>query len=283
VTLVEAVNAARLALLDAGLSASTAALDADLLARHATGWDHADWLARRHRPADAEFVQHYGGLVDRRVRREPVAYIRGVQEFWGRDFLVTSAVLIPRSETELLVETATVFLARRPNAVVVDVGTGSGCVAISLALEHPSITMLAVEISAAALQVSQQNAARHRVGDRVRFVHGAFLEGTPRPLDLIVANPPYVAERDRPALSPEVKDYEPAVALFGGDDGWRDIRTLLGETAAALAPEGRLMMEIGYRQIERIAAEVEAVDRLQLLEVRNDLQGIPRVVVVGLA
>jgi release factor glutamine methyltransferase len=279
VTFYEAASQARTRLIDAGLQPTTAALDADLLARHAAGWDLATWLARRTEPADASFQQRYQPLVLRRLRREPVAYIRGIQEFWGREFWVTPDVLIPRPETELLIERARTFLAAHPHAVVVDIGTGSGCIAITLALEHPTTAVFAIDISEPALGVARQNALRLNA-ERVRFIRGSHLAHAPRPIDLIVANPPYVAERDKPGLSPEVRDHEPAIALFGGDDGWRNLRTILRAAPDVLSIDGCLMMELGYGQSEHLAHEVEQAGRLVLQEIAEDLQRIPRLAIV---
>lgn len=279
-TFFDVAAAARGALVTAGLSAETAARDADLLARDCAGWDLVTWLARRREIADASFIDRYRTLVARRVAREPMAYIRGFQEFWGRDFVVSSAALIPRPETELLVETALGFLVEHPTATVVDVGTGSGCIAVTLAAECAAARFFATDISAPALDVARANAVRLGVQQRITFIHGSDLDATPRPLDLVVANPPYVAEISRPALAPEVRDHEPAVALFGGVDGWREIRRLLTSASLALATDGRLMMEIGDGQCERIAEEVAAVPGLELIALLPDLQGIDRVAVV---
>ena len=270
---------ARGRLIEAGLQPATAALDADLLARHAAGWDLATWLARRAEPASAAFHERYQPLVERRLAREPVAYIRGIQEFWGREYQVSPDVLIPRPETELLIEQADVFLKGRPDAMVVDIGTGSGCIAITLALEHASADVYAVDISAPALGVATRNAARLGA-KRIRFIHGSHLAGAPRPVDLIVTNPPYVAERDERGLSPEVREHEPAVALFGGHDGWRDVRAILRAAPDALSSEGCLMMELGYGQSERLAEEVEEAGGLVLRDIAEDLQRIPRVAIV---
>jgi release factor glutamine methyltransferase len=280
VTYVEAVARARAALVQAGISPATAARDADLLARDAAGCDLATWVIRRAESASIDFPARYNQAIARRLTREPIAYIRGVQEFWGRAFIVTPAVLIPRPETELLIESASAFLRGRPNATLVDVGTGSGNIAVTLAAEHPALQVFAVDISAAALDVARANADRHGVSDRIRFCEGSYLTGAPRPVDLIVTNPPYVAERDGPGLSPEVREHEPAVALYGGDDGWRDIRVILRQASAALAADGQLMMEIGYGQSERLAAEVAATGLLRLEDIREDLQGIPRVGII---
>jgi release factor glutamine methyltransferase len=280
VTFLELVLQARETLARAGISATTVALDADLLARHASGWDLATWLTRRTEAADAAFEERYAALIERRRAREPVAYIRGTQEFWGRDFEVTPDVLIPRPETELSIEIVAALAGRQARPTIADVGTGSGCIAITLALECPAAEVWATDVSAAALAVARTNARRLGAQDRVRFVEGSYLAGVPRALDLVVSNPPYVAARDAGGLSPEVVDHEPAVALFGGADGFRDVRALLREASTALAPGGWLVMEIGYGQSLTIEDEVAAVAGLRLEELRDDVQGIQRVVVV---
>lgn len=279
-TFQEAAANARAALSRAGILPQTAALDAELLARDTVGWDRATWIARRAEPASADFLARYEQVIQRRLTREPMAYIRGVQEFWNREFLVTPAVLVPRPDTEVLVEAAKGYLAQHPHARVVEIGTGSGCVAITLALEHPDAVLYAVDISEPALVVARQNAERLGAADRVTFIHGTYLADAPVPVDLIVTNPPYVAERDAPALQPEVRHHEPSVAVFGGADGWRDIRSVLQEAARALSPDGRLMVEIGFGQTEHLDAEIGAVPSLALEDIRTDLQGIPRVAVV---
>ena len=279
-TFLALVLQARETLVRAGISSDTAAFDADLLARHACRWDRATWLAHRSDAADPAFEQAYAALIARRCTREPVAYIRGTQEFWGRDFLVTPDVLIPRPETELIVEAAIAIVKEQPDASIADVGTGSGCIAITLALECPGARVWATDISEEALVVARENASRLGVAERVSFVHGSYLAGVPQPLHLIVTNPPYVAERDRTGLAPEVGEHEPAVALFGGADGSRHVRALLREARDILPLNGHLVMEIGYGQILAIESEVQAVSGLTLEAIREDLQGIPRVLVV---
>jgi release factor glutamine methyltransferase len=278
-TLGDRVKQAREELARAGITAGTARLDAELLARHVLGWDRATWLSRNTDAAESDFVDRYDRLLSRRLAREPMAYIRGVQEFWGREFQVTTAVLIPRPETELLIEVSLEYLADRAGPRVADVGTGSGCVAVTLALEVPAAEVFATDISAGALQVAAANAERLGVAARVRFFQGTYLAGTPVPLDLIVSNPPYVRATDRPVLPPEVRDHEPSVALFGGDDGLRDVTALLLAARTALADDGRLIMEIGDAQAEDVEALIAASGGLTLDEIRPDLQGIPRTVV----
>lgn len=278
-TFFEASVRARSLLVEAGISPEIATLDADLLARHAAGQDLATWLARRGEPADQAFLDRYAAVLERRSQREPVAYIRGVQEFWTYEFVVTPAVLIPRPETELLIELAAPILDARGRAVVVDVGTGSGCIAVTLALEHPAIEVHAVDISRPALDVAKLNA--ERLGARrIHFVHGSHLANVAGPVDLIVTNPPYVAERDKRGLGREVRDYEPSVALFGGRDGWRDIRVLLAQAPHVMAADGVMLMELGYGQYERLEEEVAASGGLTLDAIRDDLQGIPRAAVI---
>jgi release factor glutamine methyltransferase len=279
VTFFEHVVAARATLEAAGISTTTARLDADLLARHALGWDQARWLAHRDETADAAFVERYRALIARRVRREPAAQIRGVQEFWGREFLVTRDVLTPRAETEILIEVAGEYLRTHPAAHVADVGTGSGCIAITLALDYPAARIEATDISGEALAVARENARRLGAESRVQFHLGSFLAAAPRPIDLIVSNPPYVATTVAAAIAPEVRDYEPSVALFGGADGLDAVRALLQEAGEALSPHGLLLFEVGYDQADAVAAAISADRALTLVEVRDDLQRIPRVII----
>ena len=240
---------ARERLVRAGLSPEDAALDAEVLLRRVAGWDRAALLLRRHEPAGPAFAAAYGTLVRRRARREPVHLILGAREFWGRDFEVSSQVLVPRPETELIVEAAMAAshtLVAPPR--VVDAGTGSGCLAITLALELPAARLTATDISAAAIAVARRNAARHAVADRIGFVRTNFLAGLGAGTDLIVANPPYVRESDRDGLPPEVREHEPGVALFGGRDGLDGLRVLLTQAAARLASGGWLIVEFGLGQ-----------------------------------
>ncbi len=265
-----------------GLPARDAIFDTTILMRHALGWDRARWILGQHDAEPPGFEQAIERLVSRRVEREPVAYILGAREFWSLDLEVTPDVLIPRPETEFLVEEA---LARLPRPApgltprVIDVGTGSGCVAVSLAHDRADIRVTATDISPAALAVAARNARRHGVEDRIRFEVRDLLEGVIDVPDVIVSNPPYVARRDGPGLSREVGGHEPHVALFGGDaDGRGTIRRLLAQSAALLAPGGWLLFEFGYGQ--EIDGLVAAHPTLKLDDIREDLQGIPRTAIV---
>ena len=267
------------ALEDAGISRITAAFDVEILARHILGWDRAAWLARRGETASDEFRRAYSALISRRATREPVAYIRGVQEFWGREFEVGPAVLIPRPETELLIEVAEPFLRDRPNVSVVDLGTGSGCIAVTLALEHPNAIVFATDISSDALDVARRNAIRLGA-PRVKFRHGDLVADVDVPLDVIVTNPPYVARTDRPGLAPEVRDYEPDTALFGSDDGLGVMQSILTVSRSALRPNGHLITEIGYGQDDRVQHLASRFPEFVLEAMIEDLQRIPRVMVL---
>ena len=279
-TLVERVSEAARRLVEAGIDARDAAFDAEVLARHALGWDRATYLARRREPAPAGFEDRFEPLVARRHRREPVARIVGRREFWGLDFEVTPAVLVPRPESELLVETALARLEDR-NApwAVADVGTGSGCLAIALARELPQARVTATDISPDALAVARRNAARHGVADRIAFRHADLLDGLPDPCDLIVSNPPYVPDAVIGTLAPEVRLHEPAAALRGGPDGLDTVRRLVGAAADRLRPGGWLIVEVGAGQSGDAAGNARRAG-LQVVDVRPDLQGIPRVVVM---
>jgi release factor glutamine methyltransferase len=214
-----------------------------------------------------------------------MAYLYGGQEFYGRMFEVTPAVLIPRPETEIIVEAALQLFPDVEAALeIADIGTGSGCLAITLAKERPAARVLATDIATAGFLVSQQNAGRHGVEGRVVFVYGDLLPERLGPtierFDLIVSNPPYVPEGDRAALQPEVRDYEPAEALFAGPDGLDVIRRLIPAAAPRLTPGGYLIFEIGAGQDGAVAQLISATPGLKMVGLRNDLQGIPRTVVV---
>lgn len=268
-------------LVAAGLPPDDSRRDATLLARWRLGWSLAEWLSRQHEPAPPDFARQLDALIQRRADREPIAYITGGREFYGRRFLVTPGVLVPRPETELLIEEALTALAAgtSPEPLIADVGTGSGCLAVTLALEWPSAHLLATDSSTSALDVARENAAVLGVLDRVEFWHGSLLPAGIPPLDLVVSNPPYIPEGDRLSLPLEVRGFEPESALFAGSDGLDVIRALLPAAESALAPGGLLIFEIGIEQSKAVRNLVQARRHLTLLRVRRDLQDIPRIVV----
>ncbi len=281
-TLSASLTAARDRLIDAGVIPSEAALDVDLFARTILGWDRARLLTNLTQEAPADLEPRFSQWLERRERREPTAYIVGWREFWGLEFLVSPAVLIPRPETEFIVEEAAQLLrAAAPRAEmfrVADVGTGSGCIAVSLAQEIPNCHVVATDVSQEALSVATQNAARHGVGNRIVFVPTSYLDAVDGDFDLIAANPPYVRDRDKRALSTEVL-HEPDVALFGGDTGLNHLDAVLGAALSKLRPGGWLVMEFGFGQEDDVLALVDRHPGLRVDHVRADLQGRNRTVI----
>lgn len=276
----ERLTAARRQLEAAGLSPADAALDAEVLARHILDWDRADLIVRGRDPEPPDFSARLAALVERRVTREPVAQIIGRREFWGLEFEITPDVLIPRPETELIIEEAITFAAAHPCHDVVDVGTGSGCLAVTIAHALPAVRVTAVDVSPGALTVAKRNAERHGIDERVTFTRGDVLAGFSGRVDLIVSNPPYVPEADAASMQEDVVRYEPYVALFGGSTGLEVIERLLGQAPAHLAPHGQLIVEFGFGQAERVKALAEAAG-WRTVRIREDLQGIPRTIVLS--
>lgn len=276
----EHLAGARARLARAGVSRDQAAIDADFLARHALGWDRAYFVAHLREPPPEFFSERYEALISRREQREPAHLIVGTREFWGRPFKISRDVLTPRPETELIVEEAiALYVGRDHPDLVVDVGTGSGCIGITLALELRAARVVATDVSSEALEIAAANAAAHGVSGQLEFVNLPLLGGIESGIDLIVSNPPYVPSGAAPAIPPEVSAYEPAVALYGGADGLGVIRGLLKAAQRALRAGGYLVMEFGFGQDEAVEKEVIEHPRLQLRHIRQDLQGIPRVLV----
>lgn len=229
----------------------TPALDARLLLEHVLGRDHAYLIAHDDDPLSAAALATYRGLLDRAASHEPIPYLIGSAPFMGLDFTVSHDVLIPRPETEQLVEQAITWAQGRGSIRAVDVGTGSGCIAVSLARGLPQAVVTAVDLSAAALAVAAINGRRHTPG-RVLFVQGDLLAAFAPGLHLIVANLPYVAGHEWPTLPIGVKSYEPALALNGGADGLDHYRNLLPQAAGRLRSGGLVLLEIGWRQGEAV-------------------------------
>ena len=270
---------ARAQLETAGLLPADAALDAEVLARHILNWDRGTLLVHAREPEPPGFAERFGSLIARRAAHEPVAQLIGRREFWGLDLEVTPDVLVPRPETEIIVEEALEFSRGGRCHRIADVGTGSGCLAVAIAVEVPDARIVAIDMSPAALEVARRNATRHGVADRVEFMQGDVLEPLHTPVDLIVSNPPYVPESDAQTLPPEVLHHEPHGALFGGSDGFSVIRRLLEDAGSRLAAGGRLVVEFGFGQAERMI-QLSGDAGWTVLRVRNDLQGIPRTIVL---
>jgi release factor glutamine methyltransferase len=257
--------------------------DAERLLRHVTGWDRATFIAHPDSLIGDDAVSRLRQLVARRAARVPLQHLVGVQAFWRHDFVVTPDVLVPRPETELLVETALGLLRGTDHPVIVDVGTGSGCIALSLAAERDDAEVHATDVSVAALGVARENARRLGLAERVAFHHGdllapvAALAGR---VDLVLSNPPYVDPADRDSLEPEVRDHEPALALFPPGDALSVYRRLGPDAVALLRPGGWLAVEVGQGQAAEVAAIFDAAGLVRREPVA-DLQGIARVVVAS--
>lgn len=277
------INAARARLVAAGIDNGEAGRDANLLARHVLGYDRATLYTRETDEAATDFIERYDPMIERRARREPVAYIRGEQEFWSRDFAVSPSVLIPRPETELIIEE---LLACMPKDLparavkIADIGTGSGCLAVTAADELPLATVVATDISRAALDVARSNAERFGVTNRVTFMECAYLNSNAGPFDFILSNPPYVTTAEYEDLAPEVREYEPQQALVAGDDGLRDIRQIIDIAATQLAPGGTALIEIGHQHADAVTELVGSFPSLTLKRISTDLQNIPRVAII---
>ena len=277
------IQSARMRLVAAGIENGEAGRDAALLARHVLGYNRAEMYVHHEDQVGDDFNAKYDPLIERRARREPAAYIRGVQEFWNRDFIVTPSVLIPRPETELIIEE---LLERLPSDVpelprrIADIGTGSGCLAVTAAAELPFVEVIATDISEAALSIAQQNAGRYGVADRIAFRESAYLIGAEGTFDFILSNPPYVTESEYQGLAPEVREYEPAAALVAGEDGFRDIQQIVDLSTAYLKPGGALLIEIGWKHADALVDLVASFPVLRLTEIANDLQNIPRVAII---
>jgi len=229
---------------------------------------------------DDSELDRFREAVSRRAEGEPLQYITGVQDFYGREFRVTPDVLIPRPETELLVETAREVIVDTPAPSICDIGTGSGCIAVTLLCERSDARAVAVDVSAAALEIAAQNARRHGVSERIELkTSNCFDAVDPTAFDLIVSNPPYVSSSALAGLQREVRDHEPLVALSPGADGLSVIRRLLQDGPAFLKPNAHLIMEIGFDQGETVQELIDP-KLWRFVEIRPDLQNIPRIVVV---
>lgn len=284
----------------------TPRLDAEVLLVHSLGRERS-WLYLHHSdPLDENQAKQFEELLHRRQQREPVAYLVGHKEFFGLEFQVNPYVLIPRPETELLVETALQIYDLRPvprpgvftiydfksqtsnrkskivnpKLKVVDVGTGSGCIAVTLAKYMPDASIIAIDTSPEALHLARLNAERHAVTDQVTFLLGDLLDPLVEPVDLIVSNPPYVSKPELAAAMPEVSKYEPRLALDGGPDGLEVIRRLLPQARKKLIPGGSMLLEIGSGQGQAILQLAQSHFPGANIQVKPDLAGLDRLLVV---
>ncbi len=251
--------------------------DATLLLRYVLGIPQAEIYAGRERPLTALQTEKFNALIQERAKGKPIQYITGQQEFFGLTFHVTPDVLIPRPETEHLVEAAIARLQNHATPRIADVGTGSGAIAVALAHALPESEVLALDISAAALAVASANAIQNGVAERIRFVESDLLAAVAgERFDAIVSNPPYVAESERKVLPKEVREYEPSQALFSGPTGLEIYPRLIAEAKPLLVPGGWLLMEIGHGQRDAVRAMLQGWDSIEFIP---DLQNIPRIAI----
>jgi release factor glutamine methyltransferase len=274
----QAIDQAARRLADAGVESSR--LDAELLLAAAAGVSREAAVTGSIELSPA-LLNKFESMIARRERREPIAYILGHKEFYSLDFEVTPAVLIPRPETEFVVSAALECIAGKANARVLDIGTGSGAIAIAIAVNAPNVRVVGVDISAEALEVASRNVRRHRVEDRVilrradcfNMLDGGAALGL---FDAIVSNPPYLDDAEIAALEPDVRRYEPRVALGGGVGGLRVLRRIASGASAHLEAGGELIMEMGTGHAGDVVGIIERAG-LRVVDVINDLAGHQRV------
>jgi len=260
----------------------SARLEAEILLAHVLGCKRIDLYVRsEEQPADDKRTT-FRELIKKRVDGCPVAYLVGQREFFQLNFAVTPAVLIPRPETELLVIEAIRLLKGKESSRVLDIGTGSGCIALSIAKQCPAARITASDKSEQALAIATRNAATHRLGEHVRFVQGdLFVPIGDETFDLIISNPPYIATAEIETLDRDVRDFEPRTALDGGADGLGIYRRLIAETPSHLAPGGSLLLEIGATQESAVHELLKATGRFTEVKTHRDAQKLPRVIEAG--
>lgn len=269
----------------AGIDSNEARVEARVLLEFVTGRSRTDFRLRPEQPVTEKEAARFDALVARRARREPLAYITGEREFYDLLFHVTPAVLVPRPETEFLVEAVLLHVTatNKPAVRIADIGVGSGAVAVAVAVNAPPGTgthVWATDVSPAALAAAEQNARRHGVGDRITFLLGDALApiATVAPFDVIASNPPYIAPAEIPTLAPEVRDWEPRVALGTHGDALHFYRVFAAQAPGLLAPGGRLAVEVGQGQADAVA-DLWGAAGLKNVVVTNDYAGIGRVVI----
>lgn len=256
----------------------TARLDAEILLAHCLRQSRAWLFAHNTDSLSPQIDQKYRSLIARRAKFEPVAYIIGEREFYGLPFYLSPAVLIPRPDTEILVEHALANLPK--NAIIADVGTGSGCIAVTVAHQMPMVRVIATDISAAAIAVARKNIARHDVSARVSVLQANLLDGIVGKFDAILSNPPYVARAEWDTLPPDVKRFEPHTALFSAKNGLAHIEKLLAGASTRLKPKGFIMIEIGFSHGERAFSLAKKYYSVAQISILKDLAGKDRVLTV---
>jgi release factor glutamine methyltransferase len=281
VTIREAITSATARLSEAGIT--TARLDAEVLLSHILNRDRAWIITHIHDSLDVAYRALFEEAIIRRAKREPLQHIIGKQEFWGLDFIVTPDVLIPRPETELVVESAIKTARDTPAPLIVDLCTGSGCIAVSLATALPAARFFGIDISEKALAIARENARGHGVSDRIRFLEGNLfgpleeLDVRGR-VDIIVSNPPYVRSTELNGLQAEVRDYEPETALIAGPEGTEIHQRIISAAPEYLRRHGTLIMEMGMGQAANLADLIRESGSYDTPEVLKDLAGIDRVI-----
>jgi len=258
----------------------SARLDAELLLARALGWQRIELYARHDHVPSPDALSRFREMVRARGQRVPAKYLVGEAEFVSLPLAVSPSVLIPRPETELLVERALELLPRDADALAADLGTGSGAIAIVVATRRPRVRFVATDVSPEALAVARANAERHAAAGRIEFRQGSWFAALAAGMlfDVLLSNPPYVAAPDLASAMPEVRDHEPRVALDGGPDGLDALRVLVGEGAAWLKPGGWLVVEIGAGQRDAVVALAETAGDYEAIEVMPDYGGIDRIV-----
>jgi release factor glutamine methyltransferase len=282
VILREASQSATQTLRTAGIA--DASIEAELLLGHVLGMSRTQLYTEPERVLTSAETEYLWRLVQRRLDHEPAAYILGHCEFYGIDFCIDSHTFIPRPETELLVEKA-VELAQRishrgEQITIADIGTGCGAIAVSLALALPQAKIYATDVSASVLQVAEVNCRRHGVNSQVQLLPGNLLEPLPQPVDMIIANLPYIKDCEFKDLSPEIRDYEPTMALAGGEDGLDKIQKMLEQMPGKLSYGACFLLEIGQGQGEMVTSLIKSYFPQASIELISDLGSIERVVKV---
>jgi release factor glutamine methyltransferase len=253
-------------------------LDAEVLLAHTLGWDRARLLAHGETLLSAERIANYTSLIQRRQAGEPIAYLTGHREFFGIDFLVTSDVLVPRPETESVVDACLEHISEGEISQMADIGTGSGAIVIAVCKQRPSLKAFATDLSEPALAVAEENARRQGVDGQITFLSGDLLAPLPHAVNLIAANLPYVPPGE---AAPDVARWEPQVAVFGGgEDGTALIRRFLTDAPRYLLPGGRVVMETAHSQGELVSRLARGAFPAAQIELRKDLAGYDRIVII---